>query len=173
MLGANDGIISTASLIVGVAAAAARQNDVLVAGVAGLVAGAMSMAAGEYISVRSQRELYEQQLALEAQELEASPEEEHEELSLIYQAKGVPSDQANELASRILSNPDTAIQTLAREELGLDPDSLGSPWTAALSSFAAFTIGAVIPVIPYVVIRSSLALVVSTIVTPRKSGASR
>jgi vacuolar iron transporter family protein len=101
---------------------------------------------------------------LEAQELEASPEEEHEELALIYQAKGIPSDQANELARQILANPETAIQTLAREELGLDPESLGSPWMAALSSFVAFTIGAIIPVIPYLVIRSSLALPVSTLV---------
>src|SRR6185436_5378770 len=120
-------------------------------------------ATGEYVSVRSQRELYEQQLELERQELEASPEEEHEELALIYQAKGIAADQANDLARQILSNPDTAIETLAREELGLDPDSLGSPWMAALSSFVAFSIGAVIPVAPYLLIRNSSALVVSAI----------
>jgi VIT1/CCC1 family predicted Fe2+/Mn2+ transporter len=135
----------------------------LLAGVAGLLAGAFSMAAGEYISVKSQRELYEQQLNLEAQELESSPEEEREELALIYQAKGIPSDQANELARQILSNPDTAIQTLAREELGLDPDSLGSPWTAALSSFIAFAVGAVIPVLPYALIPGSTAFLASAI----------
>ena len=98
---------------------------------AGLLAGASSMAAGEYVSVQSQREVYEQQLAMERQELEMSPDEEREELSLIYQAKGIPSGQAEELAERILSNPETAINTLAREELGLDPAELGSPWLAA------------------------------------------
>jgi VIT1/CCC1 family predicted Fe2+/Mn2+ transporter/rubrerythrin len=164
VFGINDGLLSNLGLVMGIAGTNAEPRFVLLAGVAGLLAGAFSMAAGEYVSVRSQRELYEQQLALEAQELEASPEEEHEELALIYQAKGIPSDQANELARQILANPETAIQTLAREELGLDPESLGSPWTAALSSFVAFTIGAIIPVIPYLVIRSSLALPVSTLV---------
>lgn len=161
VFGVNDGLVSNFGLVMGVAGTNAEPRFVLLAGVAGLLAGAFSMAAGEYISVRSQRELYEQQMALEAQELESSPEEEHEELALIYQAKGIPRDQANELASQILSNPNTAIETLAREELGLDPDSLGSPWTAALSSFVAFAIGAVIPVLPYLLMRSSGALPVS------------
>jgi len=164
VFGINDGLISNFGLVMGIAGTSAEPRFVLLAGVAGLLAGAFSMAAGEYISVRSQRELYEQQLALEAQELEASPEEEHEELALIYQAKGVPADQANKLASQILSNPETAIQTLAREELGLDPDSLGSPWTAALSSFVAFAVGAVIPVIPYLLMHSSAALYFSAAV---------
>jgi VIT1/CCC1 family predicted Fe2+/Mn2+ transporter/rubrerythrin len=164
VFGVNDGLISNFGLVMGIAGTNAEPRFVLVAGVAGLLAGAFSMAAGEYVSVRSQRELYEQQMALEAQELEASPEEEHEELALIYQAKGIPADQANELARQILSNPDTAIQTLAREELGLDPDSLGSPWTAALSSFVAFSVGAVIPVLPYLLIRSTAAFPVSAFV---------
>jgi len=164
VFGVNDGLVSNFGLVMGIAGTNAEPRFVLVAGVAGLLAGAFSMAAGEYISVRSQRELYEQQMALEAQELEASPEEEHEELSLIYQAKGIPGDQANELATQILANPDTAIQTLAREELGLDPDSLGSPWTAALSSFIAFAIGAIIPVLPYLLMRNSNALPTSAIV---------
>jgi vacuolar iron transporter family protein len=164
VFGVNDGLISNFGLVMGIVGTNADPRFVLLAGVAGLLAGAFSMAAGEYISVKSQRELYEQQLALEAQELEASPEEEHEELALIYQAKGVPSDQANELARRILANPDTAIQTLAREELGLDPGSLGSPWTAASSSFVAFAVGAVIPVAPYLVLNSSSAFLISAIV---------
>lgn len=164
VFGVNDGLISNFGLVMGIAGSNVEPRFVLVAGIAGLLAGAFSMAAGEYVSVRSQRELYEQQLALEAEELEASPEEEHEELALIYQAKGIAADQANELARQILSNPETAIQTLAREELGLDPDSLGSPWLAALSSFVAFAIGAVIPVVPYLLIRSSAALTVSAIV---------
>jgi VIT1/CCC1 family predicted Fe2+/Mn2+ transporter/rubrerythrin len=162
VFGVNDGLISNFGLVMGIAGTNAEPRFVLLAGIAGLLAGAFSMAAGEYVSVRSQRELYEQQIALEAQELEASPEEEHEELALIYQAKGVPADQAEKLASQILSNPDTAIQTLAREELGLDPESLGSPWSAAISSFVAFAVGAIIPVIPYLVMRSSSVLYVSS-----------
>jgi VIT1/CCC1 family predicted Fe2+/Mn2+ transporter len=149
VFGANDGLISNFSLVMGITGAGAEPRFVLLAGVAGLLAGAFSMAAGEYVSVRSQRELYEQQLALEEQELKSSPGEEQEELALIYQAKGIPQDQANDLAAKILSNPDTAIDTLAREELGLDPSALGSPWTAAISSFLAFATGALIPVFPY------------------------
>ena len=122
------------------------------------------MAAGEYVSVQSQRELYEQQIAIEREELEMSPEEEEEELSLIYQAKGIPSVEAEELAKRIVSNPDTAIDTLAREELGLDPSSLGSPWTAAASSFFAFACGAAIPVIPYFITSGNAAFITSAVV---------
>lgn len=164
VFGINDGLISNFGLVMGVAGANVEPRFILAAGVAGLLAGAFSMAAGEYVSVRSQRELYEQQVALEAQELEASPEEEMEELSLIYQAKGIPGGQATELARRILSNPDTAVATLAREELGLDPESLDSPWAAAISSFVAFTIGAILPVIPYLILRSAAALPVSAVV---------
>ena len=122
------------------------------------------MAAGEYVSVQSQRELYEQQIEVERQELEMSPEEEKEELSLIYQAKGIPSKQAEELAERILANPDTAIDTLAREELGLDPTALGSPWIAAASSFVAFATGAAIPVLPYLLVSGNAAFLTSAIV---------
>jgi VIT1/CCC1 family predicted Fe2+/Mn2+ transporter len=122
------------------------------------------MAAGEYVSVQSQRELYEQQIAIEREELEMSPEEEHEELALIYQAKGIPSSQAEELARRILSNPETAIDTLAREELGLDPSALGSPWTAAGSSFFAFAAGAALPVIPYLITTGNTAFYLSAVV---------
>jgi VIT1/CCC1 family predicted Fe2+/Mn2+ transporter len=157
VFGANDGLISNFGLVMGVAGAGVKPPFVLLAGVAGLLAGAFSMAAGEYISVRSQRELYEQQLALEEQELETSPEEEQEELSLIYQAKGIPEDQAEALAAQILSNPETAIDTLAREELGLDPTALGSPWTAAVSSLLAFGVGAVIPVAPYLALDGTAA----------------
>jgi VIT1/CCC1 family predicted Fe2+/Mn2+ transporter/rubrerythrin len=164
VFGVNDGLISNFGLVMGIAGTNVEPRFVLLAGVAGLLAGAFSMAAGEYVSVRSQRELYEQQLALEAQELEASPEEEQEELALIYQAKGIASDQANELARQILANPETAIETLAKEELGLDPASLGSPWAAAISSFVSFAIGAVIPVIPFLVMRSSSAVYVSAAV---------
>jgi VIT1/CCC1 family predicted Fe2+/Mn2+ transporter len=145
----------------GIAGANAEPGFVLLAGIAGLLAGASSMAAGEYVSVRSQRELYEQQIAIEREELEMSPEEEHEELSLIYQAKGIPEDQAEVLARQILASPQTAIETLAREELGLDPSALGSPWTAAASSFLAFAAGATIPVLPYLLMSGDAAFYLS------------
>ncbi|HWO41897.1 MAG TPA: VIT1/CCC1 family protein [Candidatus Eisenbacteria bacterium] len=149
VFGINDGLVSNFSLVMGFAGADARPEYVLLAGVAGLLAGSFSMAAGEYVSMRAQRELFEQQIALERQELEMSPKEEEEELSLIYQAKGVPEREAAMLARRIIQNPRTAIDTLAREELGLDPSALGSPWGAALSSFFAFIAGAFVPVLPY------------------------
>jgi len=163
VFGANDGLLSNFSLVMGIAGATAEPRFVLLAGIAGLLAGASSMAAGEFVSVQSQRELYEQQIAIEREELEMAPEEEQEELSLIYQAKGIPKSEAEELAKRIISNPDTAIDTLAREELGLDPSALGSPWTAAASSFIAFACGAAIPVIPYLITTGSVAFIASAI----------
>jgi vacuolar iron transporter family protein len=149
VFGVNDGLLSNFSLVMGFAGAEAKPEYILLAGVAGLLAGSFSMAAGEYVSIRAQREVFEQQIAMEKQELEMSPKEEEEELSLIYQAKGIPENEAAHLARRIVENPKTAIDTLAREELGLDPSELGSPWTAALSSFFAFVIGAFVPVAPY------------------------
>lgn len=164
VFGANDGLVSNFSLVMGIAGANAEPGFVLLAGIAGLLAGASSMAAGEYVSVQSQRELYEQQIAIEKEELEMAPEEETEELSLIYQAKGIPRNEAEDLAKRIVSNPNTAIDTLAREELGLDPASLGSPWTAAASSFFAFACGAAIPVIPYFITNGETAFMASAFV---------
>jgi VIT1/CCC1 family predicted Fe2+/Mn2+ transporter len=149
VFGVNDGLVSNFSLVMGFAGAEAKPDYILLAGVAGLLAGSFSMAAGEYISVRAQRELFEQQIAMEKQELEMSPKEEEEELALIYQAKGIPETEAHLMARRIVENPATAIDTLAREELGLDPAQLGSPWTAAGSSFGAFILGAIVPVLPY------------------------
>lgn len=151
VFGINDGLLSNFSLVMGFAGAEAKPEYILLAGVAGLLAGSFSMAAGEYVSIRAQREVFEQQIAMEQQELEMSPKEEEEELSLIYQAKGIPENEAAQLARRIIENPKTAIDTLAREELGLDPSELGSPWTAAISSFIAFVIGAFVPVAPYLV----------------------
>lgn len=149
IFGVNDGLVSNFSLVMGFAGAEAKPEYVMLAGIAGLLAGSFSMAAGEYVSVRAQRELLEQQLSMEKQELELSPKEEEEELALIYQAKGIPEDQARSLARRIVENPKTAIDTLAREELGLNPAELGSPWVAAGSSFLAFVVGAFVPVLPY------------------------
>jgi len=161
VFGVNDGLVSNFSLVMGFAGAEARPEYILLAGVAGLLAGAFSMAAGEYVSIRAQRELFEQQIAMEKQELEMSPKEEEEELSLIYQAKGIPEEEANLLAHRIIQNPKTAIDTLAREELGLDPSQLGSPRGAAVSSFLAFVLGAIVPVIPYLASSGKTAFVFS------------
>ena len=164
VFGANDGLVSNFCLVMGIAGSNAEPRFVLLAGIAGLLAGASSMAAGEYVSVQSQRELYEQQIAVELQELEMAPEEEKEELSLIYQAKGIPAGQAEELAEQIISNPKSAIDTLAREELGLDPSALGSPWSAAASSFISFAAGAAIPVFPYLLTTGEAAFFTSAIV---------
>ena len=130
-------------------ATAADAKLILLAGIAGLLAGAFSMAAGEYISMQSQRELYERQIALERAELEAMPEEEEAELAAVYRSKGFPPEEAARIAHRIFGDPETALETLIREELGLDPDQLGSPIGAATGSFAAFAVGAAVPVLPY------------------------
>ena len=149
VLGANDGLISTASLVLGVVAAGGETSAVLVAGTAGLVAGALSMAAGEYVSVRSQRELFEYQIGLEREELAEYPEAEAEELALIYAARGIDPADARRMADQLVANPEHALDVLAREELGLNPDDLGSPWGAAISSFLAFAVGATLPLLPF------------------------
>ena len=150
VFGVNDGLVSNASLILGVAGASGDARTVVMAGVAGLAAGAFSMAVGEYVSVRSQRELYEHQIALERDELKQYPEAEAQELALIYAAKGVPRRQAEQVAKRLIADPEHALDTLAREELGLNPAELGSPIGAAASSFAAFGAGALLPLLPFV-----------------------
>jgi VIT1/CCC1 family predicted Fe2+/Mn2+ transporter len=165
VFGVNDGLVSNFSLVMGFAGADAKPEYILLAGVAGLLAGSFSMAAGEYVSVSAQRELFEQQIAMEKQELEMSPKEEEEELSLIYQAKGIPESDARMMARRIIQNPRTAIDTLAREELGLDPSQLGSPWMAAGSSFVAFIVGALVPVLPYIVTSGAKAFGASAVLS--------
>jgi VIT1/CCC1 family predicted Fe2+/Mn2+ transporter len=165
VFGINDGLVSNFGLVMGFAGAEAHPEYVLLAGVAGLLAGSFSMAAGEYVSMRAQRELFEQQIAMEKQELEMSPKEEEEELSLIYQAKGIPAQEAAILARRIIQNPKIAIDTLAREELGLDPSELGSPWRAAVSSFLAFVLGAFAPVAPYIFASGQRAWIASALVS--------
>jgi VIT1/CCC1 family predicted Fe2+/Mn2+ transporter/rubrerythrin len=150
IFGVSDGLVSNLSLVMGIAGATALEpRFILLAGIAGLLAGSFSMAAGEYISMQSQRELYERQIALERAELEAMPGEEEAELARIYRSKGFSADEAGTIAHRIFQDPEAALDTLIREELGLDPDELGSPWGAASGSFAAFAVGASIPVIPY------------------------
>jgi VIT1/CCC1 family predicted Fe2+/Mn2+ transporter len=150
VLGANDGLVSNLSLVMGVAGASLDPHAILITGLAGLLAGACSMAMGEWLSVSTARESYQLQIGAEAKELEEVPDEEKEELALIYQAKGLPKEQAQALAERLMSNKSTALDTLAREELGIDPDALGgSPWTAAGTSFLLFALGAIFPVAPF------------------------
>ena len=151
VFGVNDGLVSNASLVLGVAGASAPSAFVLVSGVAGLLAGALSMAAGEYVSVRSQREMYEYQISLEREEIAEYPEEEAEELALIYEARGVTLTQAREVSQALLARPEQALDVLAREELGLNPDDLGSPWGAAVASFVSFAAGATVPLVPFLV----------------------
>jgi VIT1/CCC1 family predicted Fe2+/Mn2+ transporter len=162
IFGVSDGLVSNLSLVMGVAGAAQSNSSfILLAGIAGLLSGAFSMAAGEYVSMQSQRELFERQIALERAELEAAPEEEAAELAGIYRAKGFTEEEAARIARRLLADPEHALDTLIREELGLDPDELGSPWGAALGSFLAFAVGALIPVLPYLVGDGALAFQLS------------
>jgi VIT1/CCC1 family predicted Fe2+/Mn2+ transporter len=163
VFGVSDGLVSNASLVLGVAGAGAAHAYVLLTGTAGMLAGALSMAAGEYVSVRSQREMYEYQIALEREEVAEYPEEEAEELALIYEARGLDLYKAREVSHALLAHPEQALDVLAREELGLNPDDLGSPWGAAISSFVSFAFGAAVPLIPFVTTRSTgIATLVTT-----------
>ena len=150
VFGVNDGLVSNTSLVLGVAGASGDPDTMLLSGVAGLLAGAFSMAAGEYVSMASQRELFERQIAEERDELGRYPEAEAEELALIYTARGLPPEEAHRVATLLVRDPVRALDTLAREELGLNPDDLGSPWGAALASFVAFAAGALLPLAPLV-----------------------
>ena len=165
VFGVNDGLVSNASLILGVAGASNDPHLVLVSGVAGLAAGAFAMAAGEYVSVRSQRELFEYQISLERDELKQYPEAEAQELALIYAAKGLPQREATKLAKQIVADPEHALDTLAREELGLNPGDLGSPVGAAASSFLAFATGAALPLSPFLFATGDRALLAGVAVT--------
>jgi VIT1/CCC1 family predicted Fe2+/Mn2+ transporter len=150
VLGANDGLVSNLSLVMGVAGAALASETILITGLAGLLAGAFSMAMGEWVSVQSSREAAERQLEIEADELDTFPEEELEELRLIYRAKGLTEEEAKALADNLMSDRHAVLDVKAREELGIDPGDLGgSPMVAASSSFVLFAIGAVVPVLPY------------------------
>jgi vacuolar iron transporter family protein len=159
----SDGLVSNTALVMGFAGSGASRSTVLLAGVAGLLAGSFSMAAGEYVSMSGQREMFEREISLEARELDEKPEEELEELVLIYRAKGMPPKQAREVAESIMRDRDVALDTLAREELGLDPDALGSPWSAAFSSLLAFAVGAFVVVVPYLVTGGTAAFVAAVV----------
>ncbi len=165
VFGVSDGLVSNTALVMGFAGAslagAIDNSVVLFAGLAGLLAGAFSMAAGEYVSMASQRDLFKREIDMERRELIEKPEEERLELELIYRAKGPTKEQAKEISTQIMSNPETALDTLAREELGLDPDELGSAWKAAISSFIAFAIGASVVVIPYALLSGLPAFILA------------
>ena len=162
VLGANDGLVSNLSLVMGVAGADLAGHTILVTGLAGLIAGSCSMALGEWLSVNTARESSQRQIATEADELEQVPEEEKEELSLIYQAKGLPEDLAKSLAEQLIANKKTALDTLVREELGIDPEELGgSAWAAAGTSFLLFAVGAIFPVAPYFALAGMPAMIAS------------
>ncbi|NTV37074.1 MAG: rubrerythrin family protein [Anaerolineaceae bacterium] len=162
VLGANDGMVSNLSLVMGVAGASLANSSILITGLAGLLAGAISMGLGEWLSVQSSRELYTNQIKIETGEIEAAPELEIEELSLIYEARGLKPDQAKLLASQIMENKSSAVETMAREELGIDPDELGgSAWEAAITSFLLFSVGAIVPVIPFTFLSGMNAVLLS------------
>ena len=162
VLGANDGLVSNLSLVMGVAGATFNSRTVLITGLAGLLAGAISMALGEWLSVQSSRELFSHQIEIETAEIDLNPEEEVAELTLIYEARGLKREQAHLLASQILENKDSAVQTLAREELGIDPSELGgSAWEAALTSFILFAVGAIVPVVAFIFLTGFTAVIAS------------
>lgn len=165
VLGANDGLVSNLSLVMGVAGAAPGRSVVLLTGIAGLLAGSLSMALGEWISVRSSAESLERQIAIEREELEMMPEEELEELTLIYQAKGFSLEQAQAAAQRILANHETALATLTREELGIAGDESSSAWEAAITSAIMFTVGAILPVIPWFFVGGAVGMTLSVILS--------
>jgi VIT1/CCC1 family predicted Fe2+/Mn2+ transporter len=161
VFGVNDGLVSNLALVMGFAGAATENEIIVLAGVAGLLAGAFSMAAGEYISMQSQKELFQRQIELEREELRFMPEKEREELEALYRTKGLSQEEAAMVARRLMQDPEAALDTKIREELGLDPDELGSPWGAAGSSFAAFGLGALVPLAPFLVTSGTLAIALS------------
>ncbi|MEZ4771566.1 MAG: VIT1/CCC1 transporter family protein [Bacteroidia bacterium] len=163
VLGGNDGLVSNFSLVMGIAGATSGGSGILLAGLSGLLAGALSMALGEWISVKSSQELYENQMQLEMEELETNPEGEEKELALIYQSKGIPAEQAREMAKEIMADKDHAHEVLIKEELGINSEDLkGSAMEAAVTSFILFAVGAVIPVIPFFFTEGMTAIIIST-----------
>jgi VIT1/CCC1 family predicted Fe2+/Mn2+ transporter len=162
VLGANDGLCSNLSLVMGVAGATVDHRTILLTGIAGLLAGACSMALGEWVSVTSARELAEREIRIEKREVEENPAEEREELQLIYESKGLGVEEAKELSNTMMREERTALDALSREELGIDPEELGgSPWTAALTSFVLFAVGAMVPVAPFLLVKTEAATLVS------------
>jgi VIT1/CCC1 family predicted Fe2+/Mn2+ transporter len=165
VFGVNDGLVSNTCLVMGVAGAAVAPNVILITGIAGLLAGAFSMAAGEFISMLSQKEMFEHQISQEKDELQRYPKEEAEELALIYEARGIPLAEARDVAAHLIENPEKALDALAREELGLNPDDLGSPIGAAVSSFITFSVGASLPLIPYLLGLASHGVLIASVIS--------
>jgi vacuolar iron transporter family protein len=162
ILGANDGLTSNLALVMGVAGARLTTASILITGLSGLLAGSFSMAIGEWVSVQSARELYGRQVRTEAAEIRTVPDEEQEELALIYEAKGLPQHEAEQVAERLMADEQAALDAMVREELGLDPNQLGgSPYAAASSSFFLFAVGALVPLIPYFASGGTAAVVAS------------
>jgi VIT1/CCC1 family predicted Fe2+/Mn2+ transporter len=166
VLGANDGLVSNFSLVMGVAGAQVANSTIVLTGIAGLLAGAISMALGEWVSVQSSRELYQKQIRTEKEEIAANPAEEMEELSLIYQARGLEESAAQQLAQQMMSSEESALAALTRDELGIDPEELGgSAWEAAITSFLLFAMGAIIPLVPFFFTSGGTAIVISAILS--------
>jgi len=166
VLGGNDGLVSNFSLVMGIAGATAGQTGVLLAGLAGLLAGALSMALGEWISVKSSQELHENQMQLEMEELETNPEGEMQELALINMAKGIPEEQAHRMAADLIKDKNQAYDVLVKEELGINAEELkGSAIEAAIYSFVLFAIGAIIPVIPFMFTNGMPAIIISVVLS--------
>ncbi|HEV3495077.1 MAG TPA: VIT1/CCC1 transporter family protein [Actinomycetes bacterium] len=163
VFGVSDGLVSNVAIVLGFAGANPGPGLVRLAGLAGLIGGAVSMAAGEYVSMTAQAELLERELEMERLELRRRPEAERRELAQIYRSRGVDEDTAEQLATALSRDPELALQTHAREELGIDPESLGQPVRAALSSFVTFSIGATIPLVPYLFGTGTAALVVAVV----------
>jgi len=164
VFGMSDGLVTNVSLILGVAGAHPAASVVRLTGLAGLVAGAFSMAAGEYVSMQAQRELLQRELDVERQSLRRAPEAERRELKAIYVKRGVDPDLATELVAEVMRDPEVALETHAREELGVDPKALGSPWQAAISSFVTFSIGAFLPLIPWLFASGTAATLASVVI---------
>jgi len=163
VFGVSDGLVSNVALILGVAAANADRSNVLVAGVAGLLAGAASMAAGEYVSMKAQAELVERELEIERRSLAKQPEMERRELAALYRKRGIEAEHADAMADAVMANPDVALEVHAREELGIDPEGIGNPVAAAFSSFVAFAVGALIPLLPWFFAEGDAAIVASAV----------
>lgn len=165
MLGVNDGLVSNVALVLGVAGAHPAASTVRLAGLVGLVGGACSMAIGEYISMKGQKELFERELAVESKEIESHPRAERRELEAIYEDRGASPDVARRLAAELMSDKGSALEAHARDELGLDPEELGSPVQAAASSLSAFALGAIVPLISWFFLAGSSALWLSVVLT--------
>ncbi len=165
VFGISDGLVSNVSLVLGIAAAQTSDSVVRLAGLAGLLGGAFSMAAGEYVSMRAQRELFEREIEVERDEIHRSPESEREELANLYEERGLEPHLAGRLAATMMEDADRALDAHVREELGIDRDSLGSPWRAALASFVAFAVGAAIPLTPFFFASGPRAALVAVLLT--------